>query len=173
MLSSLLDNHTESMEVDGAVDIPSNKATVLRGHESEVFICAWNPTNDLLASGSGDSTARIWNMNDNNSTSSASQLVLRHCIQKGGTEVPSNKDVTSLDWVCDGSLLATGSYDGFARIWSIDGRLVNTLGQHKGPIFALKWNKRGNYILSAGVDKTTIIWDANTGSCTQQFAFHS
>ena len=28
----------------------------------------------------------------------ASQLVLRHCIQRGGTEVPSNKDVTSLDW---------------------------------------------------------------------------
>jgi len=167
------DNHTESMEQDTAVDIPSNKATVLRGHESEVFICAWNPTNDLLASGSGDSTARIWNMNDNNSGTGASQLVLRHCIQKGGTEVPSNKDVTSLDWVCDGTLLATGSYDGYARIWSIDGRLVNTLGQHKGPIFALKWNKTGNYILSAGVDKTTIIWDANTGSCTQQFAFHS
>ena len=35
----------------------------------------------------------------------------------------------------------------------VTGRLVNTLGQHKGPIFALKWNKRGNYILSAGVDK--------------------
>lgn len=46
---------------------------------------------------SGDSTARIWNMNDN-SCYSANQLVLRHCIQKGGTEVPSNKDVTSLDW---------------------------------------------------------------------------
>ncbi|BFZ00441.1 hypothetical protein BsWGS_03480 [Bradybaena similaris] len=168
-----VDNPADSMEVDGAVDIPSNKATVLRGHESEVFICAWNPTNDLLASGSGDSTARVWNMNDNNLATNASQLVLRHCIQKGGAEVPSNKDVTSLDWVCDGTLLATGSYDGFARIWSIDGRLVNTLGQHKGPIFALKWNKRGNYILSAGVDKTTIIWDANTGSCTQQFAFHS
>lgn len=45
---------------------------------------------------SGDSTARIWNMNDNNN--SANQLVLRHCIQRGGTEVPSNKDVTSLDW---------------------------------------------------------------------------
>lgn len=35
-------------------------------------------------------------MNDN--SDSANQLVLRHCIQKGGTEVPSNKDVTSLDW---------------------------------------------------------------------------
>jgi transducin (beta)-like 1 len=47
------------------------------------------------------------------------------------------------------------------------------LGQHKGPIFALKWNKNGKYILSAGVDRTTIIWDASTGTCQQQFAFHS
>jgi len=28
----------------------------------------------------------------------ANQLVLRHCIQMGDAEVPSNKDVTSLDW---------------------------------------------------------------------------
>uniref|UniRef100_A0A0A9XQ00 F-box-like/WD repeat-containing protein TBL1XR1 n=2 Tax=Lygus hesperus TaxID=30085 RepID=A0A0A9XQ00_LYGHE len=161
----------QNMEVDGSIEIPASKATVLRGHESEVFICAWNPTTDLLASGSGDSTARIWDMSDN--CTSGNQLVLRHCIQKGGTEVPSNKDVTSLDWNCEGTLLATGSYDGYARIWRTDGRLASTLGQHKGPIFALKWNKRGNYILSAGVDKTTIIWDAPSGQCTQQFSFHS
>ncbi|XP_073826493.1 transducin beta like ebi [Musca autumnalis] len=161
----------EPMDIDAAIEIPASKATVLRGHESEVFICAWNPSRDLLASGSGDSTARIWDMSD--AMASPNQLVLRHCIQKGGAEVPSNKDVTSLDWNCDGTLLATGSYDGFARIWKTDGSLASTLGQHKGPIFALKWNKRGNYILSAGVDKTTIIWDASTGQCTQQFSFHN
>ena len=58
---------------------------------------------------------------------------------------------------CDGTLLATGSYDGYARIWTTDGRLASTLGQHKGPIFALKWNKKGNYILSAGVDKVIFL----------------
>lgn len=58
---------------------------------------------------------------------------------------------------CDGTLLATGSYDGYARIWMTDGRLASTLGQHKGPIFALKWNKKGNYILSAGVDKVRCV----------------
>lgn len=148
-------NQEETMDVDQSIEIPASKATVLRGHESEVFICAWNPTMDLLASGSGDSTARIWDMSDN--TVSPNQLVLRHCIQKGGTEVPSNKDVTSLDWNCNGTLLATGSYDGYARIWATDGRLADTLGQHKGPIFALKWNKKGNYILSAGVSTNIFV----------------
>lgn len=37
--------------IDTGIEIPANKATVLRGHESEVFICAWNPATDLLASG--------------------------------------------------------------------------------------------------------------------------
>lgn len=55
---------------------------------------------------------------------------------------------------------------------SVSGHLANLLGQHKGPIFALKWNKEGNYILSAGVDKTTIIWDAQSGESKQQFPFH-
>eukprot|EP00064_Thunnus_orientalis_P004593 superscaffoldBa00000421_g4605 len=125
-----------------------------------------------IISHSGDSTARIWNLNEKNNSNST-QLVLRHCIREGGQDVPSNKDVTSLDWNSEGTLLATGSYDGYARIWTKDGNLASTLGQHKGPIFALKWNKKGNSILSAGVDKTTIIWDAHTGEAKQQFPFHS
>ncbi|CAF1025999.1 unnamed protein product [Rotaria sordida] len=162
-------SNSHNLMTNGTVDIPPNRVTVLRGHESEVFICAWNPTHDLLASGSGDSTARIWNLQGTREP----EMILRHCIRRGDTQVPSNKDVTSLDWNPSGTQLATGSYDGYARIWSSDGNLASTLGQHKGPIFALKWNKKGNYILSAGVDRTTIIWDANSGHCEQQFAFHT
>ena len=50
-----VDHHGEMMEVERDVEIPQSKAMVLRGHESEVFICAWNPVNDLLASGSAAS----------------------------------------------------------------------------------------------------------------------
>jgi len=87
-------NNDNNSLVNGSVEIPPNRVTVLRGHDSEVFICAWNPTHDLLASGSGDSTARIWNLQGPR----VPEIVLRHCIRRGDTQVPSNKDVTSLDW---------------------------------------------------------------------------
>ena len=42
---------TSRWQVDSAIEIPVEKSTVLKGHDSEVFICAWNPKQDLLASG--------------------------------------------------------------------------------------------------------------------------
>uniref|UniRef100_A0AAF5Q6S0 WD_REPEATS_REGION domain-containing protein n=2 Tax=Wuchereria bancrofti TaxID=6293 RepID=A0AAF5Q6S0_WUCBA len=160
-------------------EISRDKVRYLKGHDSEVFICTWNPKNDLIASGSGDSTARIWNVYGSELATTSCQaihdnsIVLKHCMQKDDKNPPTNKDVTSLDWNCTGDLLATGCYDGYARVWATDGRLRYTLGAHKGPIFALKWNQKGDKILSAGVDKTTIIWDPLKGIQMQVFQFHS
>jgi transducin (beta)-like 1 len=46
------------------------------------------------------------------------------------------------------------------------------LERHKGPIFSLKWSKKGDMLLSGSVDKTAIVWDAKTGDVKQQFEFH-
>eukprot|EP01090_Pellita_catalonica_P007238 TRINITY_DN1784_c0_g1_i1.p2 TRINITY_DN1784_c0_g1~~TRINITY_DN1784_c0_g1_i1.p2 ORF type:complete len:515 (-),score=62.67 TRINITY_DN1784_c0_g1_i1:32-1576(-) len=153
--------------------IPEAKVTKLEGHQSEVFICAWSPTNSLLASGSGDSTARIWKIPQGPCGECGppveSPLVLKHFNK----DQESSKDVTTLDWNRDGTKLATGSYDGLARIWSERGDLLNTLNKHRGPIFSLKWNDAGDSLLSGSVDKTAIIWDAASGKVKQQFEFHS
>ncbi|KAG2663554.1 hypothetical protein I3760_16G036500 [Carya illinoinensis] len=156
-------------------DISSHDVTILEGHTSEVFTCAWSPSGLLLASGSGDSSARIWTIADGPGSSSSQNgplnvVVLKHF--RGRTNEKS-KDVTTLDWNGDGTLLATGSYDGQARIWGGDGELRNTLNKHKGPIFSLKWNKKGDYLLSGSVDKTAIVWDIKTGEWKQAFEFHS
>jgi len=162
------------------LEIPESQVTVLKGHSSEVFICAWNPIySGLLASGSGDSTARIWNIAEDRPTgyesASLSQKPLELLHMKNSQE--KSKDVTTLDWNFDGTLLATGSYDGIARIWNImgneKGELRNSLVKHKGPIFSLKWNKKGDCLLSCSVDKTAIIWDAKCGEVKQQFDFHT
>ena len=72
----------------------------------------------------------------------------------------------------EGSMLATGSYDGVARLWSVEGELKATLVRHSGPIFALKWNGKGSCIVTGGVDKTAVVWDVSSGEVKQQFSFH-
>ncbi|XP_048232389.1 WD40 repeat-containing protein HOS15 isoform X3 [Ricinus communis] len=158
-----------------ACEIPSSDVMILEGHTSEVCACAWSPTGSLLASGSGDSTARIWAIAEGTSRSGVQNgplnvLVLKHV--KGRTNEKS-KDVTTLDWNGEGTLLATGSYDGQARIWNTSGELKTTLSKHKGPIFSLKWNKKGDFLLTGSCDKTAIVWDVKTEEWKQQFEFHS
>ena len=145
----------------------------LKMHSSEVFMCAWNPIfTDMIATGSGDASARIWQMGGIRASEGLGPVrLLPHGT---GPRDRKNKDVTTLEWSSDGKLLATGSYDGVARVWSRSGALVHTLRGHKGPIFSLKWNKRGNYLLSGSYDKTTIVWDVSgsTGFVEQQFNDH-
>ena len=92
-----------------------------------------------LPSSSGDSTARIWNL-----AQGTKSVVLNHDANKGKT-----KDVTTIDWNHDGAFLATGSYDGIARIWTKDGeawlachvwfqKLPGTVRVHYCPLLILK-----------------------------------
>lgn len=53
------------------------------------------------------------------------------------------------------------------------GELRSTLNKHKGPIFSLKWNKKGDYLLTGSCDKTAIVWDVITEEWKQQFEFHT
>ncbi|KAK0403331.1 hypothetical protein QR680_016864 [Steinernema hermaphroditum] len=153
-------------------EIERSRVSMLTGHESEVFMCAWNPKHDIIASGSGDSTARIWDLSEGPVQAQNRSRVLKHAL-KGNDEPNRNKDVTSLDWNASGKLLATGCYDGQARVWTADGDLQYTSSNHNGPIFALKWNPNGTLVLSAGVDKSTIIWNPVSNCTVQTFTFHT
>jgi len=60
-----------------------------------------------------------------------------------------NKDVTTFEWSSDGELLATGSYDGIARVWRRGGAIVHTLRCHRGPIWVLLLRYIRKFLLCA------------------------
>lgn len=161
------------------IEIPASDALMLRGHVSEVFVCTWNPKTNLLASASGDSTARIWSIpnvftRDSSAAASASPITLRHPEPDPNVARQSkNNDVTTLSWDPTGQYIATGCYDGCARIWQLNGDLKHTLRLHNGPLFSLKWNREGSKILSGSVDASTAVWDGDTGRLIKHFSFHN
>jgi WD40 repeat protein len=161
-------------EEDMKTQASPSEVLELNKHSSEVFMCAWNPVfTDLIATGSGDASARIWQMGGPDASGGCSSVrELPHGVDPNDRK---NKDVTTLEWSSDGKLLATGSYDGVARVWSRTGVLVHTLSRHRGPIFSLKWNRSGNYLLSGSYDQTTIVWDVSgsSGQVVQQFNDHN
>ena len=76
---------------------------------------------------SGDSTARIWDLSKLAEGGEATSISLPHS-SPDDKEKP--KDVTTLDWSGNGQLLATGSYDGLARVWSKEGALPGPSARH-------------------------------------------
>ena len=99
-------------EEDKRTAINPSDVMELAQHTSEVFMCAWNPKfTNLIATGSGDASARIWTLNSDKTSHS---ILLPHGHD---TADKKNKDVTTLEWSSSGEVLATGSYDGVARVW--------------------------------------------------------
>lgn len=149
----------------------------LQGHQGEVFMCVWNPVQPQLASGSADGMCRLWGLwqhdpskwEGDKSTVSIRMATLPH-TQTAGERC---KDVTSVNWSPDGQLIATGCYDGTARIWDCNGALKMVLLRHSGPVFSLKWNKRGTYLLSGSFDRRAIVWDPETGAVVKIYTMHT
>lgn len=61
-----------------------------------------------------------------------------------------------------GDLLATGSTDKTARLWTAKGRLVHVLPQ-RGHILGLAFSPTGKTLISTSEDGTAAVWDVPTG----------
>ena len=158
---------------------PDSKKKLLQlsGHQGEVFMCSWNPVEKILASGSADGVCRLWGLtdmdqnkwNDANMNANLRSALLMHTVYP----LERFKDVTSVTWSRDGKMLATGCYDGLARIWDRQGEQKLLLNEHTGPVFSLKWNKTGNYLLSGSYDRRAVVWDPATGTVVRSYMVHS
>lgn len=153
---------------------------VLAGHEAEVFCCSWHPHDELLASGSGDSTVRLWNFDGDASaahfaTTPPISKVLEYVAPPtlNMTSFEEDHDVTTLEWSGDGTLLATGCMDGIARLWSRNGILRHSLAAHSESIFSLRFDALGKRLLTGSYDKCVSVWDVNTGGLQHKFEAHS
>ena len=144
----------------GTVRVPADADLTLTGHAARVWSVAWATTGDgrlLLATGSADDTARIWDP----ATGDCLTTLTGHTGGVNGVAFATTSEGRLL--------LATGSYDDTARIWDpATGDCLTTLTGHTGTVHGVAWATTGDgrLLLATGShDHTARIWDPSTGDC--------
>lgn len=121
----------------------------LYGHSDRVELVAFDPTGELLLTGSLDQTARLWN--------ARTGRPLRELAGHGGL-------LTTAVFSPDGRRVLTTSTDGLGRLWEVEtGELKLTLRGHAEPLEMGAFSASGDRIVTAGQDHTVRIWDSATG----------
>lgn len=135
----------------------------LEGHSEAVLSVAFSPDGKTLASGSGDTTVRLWEMN------TATPFA----------ECKGHKNwVLAVAWSPDGQFLASSSMDKTVRIWLPDGKFHSILAGHTQPVTSLAWEPlhvsgKCTRLVSGSKDSTARIWDVVRKATTNVLASHS
>ncbi|KAK6588467.1 notchless [Cryptosporidium xiaoi] len=156
--------------------LPATRCTSsLQGHKEAVLCCSFSPDCDLLATGSGDTTIRLWDL-----ITETPEMCL-----KGHTNW-----VMTLAWSPDSVYLASAGMDNTICVWfpSKCKEVFRKLRGHSKAVVSLAWQplhlieyKNGSSeespvyprLISASKDCSIKIWNLGTGSIINTLTSHT
>lgn len=169
------------------------------GHTDEVNTVRWAPRGALLASGSDDSTVRLWSVGGDGAPPPGAVATLAghkkavYALRWAPTgEGTANAGKAPMLARCAGGKGGRGSsscsapppnlfptltpcsasLDHTARVWDpTSGRSRLTLGAgvHSGMLYALAWSPCGEWIATAAADRLVAVWSAQDGALVRTF----
>jgi WD40 repeat protein len=156
-------------------------------HDGDVLSLAFSPDGQQLASGSADTTVKLWQVSNGeeiedqrttaqNITVSEGMLVastaFTDLIKLPGlqNELASSlvcspgSGVTSMAFTPDRKIMASALWDDTIRLWDVATVTeITTLTGHTDNILFVSFSPDGKQLASAGLDKTVRLWDVASG----------
>jgi WD40 repeat protein len=184
-------------------DLALGKETkTLNGHKGAVNALVFTSKGDQLLSASADKTVQLWTIADGKAKTSLEHgaAVQALALSKDGTRVAAGgadkavkvwtladgklqttlttpAAVHALSFSPDGSRLLVGGEDNKARVYGVDGPLVEFFA-HEGPVLAVIYHGDGKRVFTASADKTvrpwslSLLWQARHKDAVRQAVFN-
>ncbi|MGF2036696.1 MAG: hypothetical protein RMZ43_015510 [Nostoc sp. CmiVER01] len=127
----------------------SSERNRLQGHDRDVWSVSFSPDGKTLASGSGDNTIKLWNLE----TGKEIRTLTGH-----------HYTVRSVSFSPDGKTLASGSDDKTIKLWNLEtGKEIRTLTGHDDWVSSVSFSPDGKTLASGSGDNTIKLWNLETG----------
>jgi WD40 repeat protein len=181
MINEILDSKAAAVEAkrwqQTRLSLRDHDATVaacactLQGHSRDVLCVAFHPSKPILATGSGDGTARLWRLNFDGTKTWCVATLQGH----GG-------NVCFVAFHPSQPFFATGSGDTTAKLWQLNcdaegASCIATLQGHKMTVWCCCFHPRLPFFATCSDDKTAKWWllhsDYTAASCAATLEEHS
>ena len=170
-----------------------NLFATLKGHSSSVWlVSSFSPDGQVLASGSGDKTIKLWDVGSRREIATLKghrHYVISVSFSPDGKvlasgsadktiklwDVGSRREIATLKghsyWVHsvsfspDGQVLASGSRDNTIKLWDVGSRSrheIATLKGHSNTVISMSFSPDGQVLASGSADKTIKLWDVDS-----------
>jgi U3 small nucleolar RNA-associated protein 13 len=167
---------------NGMSTIKSTLQRTLKPHQSPVVTSTIDDTGYLLATGGADGTVKVWDVRGGYVTHTFhghGGIVSALCLFQMNSTASSHSDsrpkqrgkrkstIEEDDEMTDDSgspiFLASGAEDGKIRVWNLNKKKsIAVLQSHVSVVRSLDYSLTQNALLSAGRDRTVIVWDAES-----------
>jgi glucose repression regulatory protein TUP1 len=128
---------------------------VLHGHTQDIYSLDYSRDGRLIVSGSGDRTARIWDVE------TGQALHTLHVEDHGSRDA----GVTSVAFSPDGKYIAAGSLDRMVRVWNVQtGEFIEYFEGHRDSVYSVVFAPDGKHLVSGSLDRTIKMWELGRGS---------